>query len=98
MNSIQLGKWAAGNMSILLKALFGNRQHIIVGILAYHRTSPHILGLPPPSINVTPDSFARQISGLLRQGFNFLSLKELLQASASGRKLSSKNIVVTFDV
>ena len=38
------------------------------GILMYHRVTPPVEGVPPPTWNVTPERFRRQLGGLLARG------------------------------
>lgn len=80
-------------MATGLHAVLGSRAGNRVGILIYHRVADRADGFPEPSINVTPEQFRRQLSGLLDRGFQFLPLRDLL----SGGPLPPKSVVVTFD-
>lgn len=81
----------------MLRQMLGTRITNAVGVLTYHRISPVCRGLPEPTINVTPVRFRRQIVGLLRRGFRFISLQEALDAQAQGREFLESTVVLTFD-
>ncbi len=88
---------AAGWLAIGLDRLFGSRSRGRTGILTYHRLSPPIRGLPPPTHNVTPDQFRGHVAGLLDRGFTVWPLRELLRYSALGKPLPPRTIALTFD-
>lgn len=90
-------KRAAGRTSVGLHQLgwFGARDSI--GILLYHRISPHVEGLREPDFNVTPERFRRQLEGLLRAGFTFCKLQDAIDRRAEGKAVDPKTAIVTFD-
>ena len=81
----------------VLRQLLGTRITNAVGVLTYHRISPVCEGVPEPTINVTPVRFRRQIVGLLKRGFRFITLQEALDAQAQGREFLESTVVLTFD-
>lgn len=83
----------------LLRPVIGRLAKSSVGILTYHRIAPHYDGVPFPTINVTPETFRRQLVGLKQAGFRFASLSSVLDAcSANGAiELPERTVVVTFD-
>lgn len=86
---------AVGMAGAALNRLLGPRSGL--GILTYHRVTPVVPGLPKPLHNVTPDTFRRQLTGLLERGFAFWSLSRLLDAAEEGADPPPKTVVVTFD-
>jgi peptidoglycan/xylan/chitin deacetylase (PgdA/CDA1 family) len=67
------------------------------GILVYHRVAPVQADCARPTLNVSPDSFHEQITGLRRQGFCFLALRELLRRRAGNEALPPRTAIITFD-
>src|SRR4051812_10702021 len=90
-------KRSAGTAGVLLNRMLGSRAGNRFGMLVYHRVSPRFPGLPEPTINVTPRRFREQLAGLQRLGFQFCSLREVLDAHRQGRPLAPRTVVVTFD-
>ena len=78
-------KRSAGTVWGLLNRLLGSRVGNRPGMLVYHRVSPRFPGLPEPTINVTPRHFRDQLAGLLRLGFRFSPLCEVLEHSGAAR-------------
>ena len=97
MKLTELGKRAAGGAGLALNTLLGSRAGEALGILVYHRIAPNVPGLPKPSINVTPERFHQQITGLLDRGFNVWPLGKVLQYRARGQVIPAQTIVLTFD-
>jgi peptidoglycan/xylan/chitin deacetylase (PgdA/CDA1 family) len=91
------GMKMAGQLASLLRHLPRRRSENEFGILAYHRVAPVQPECPPPTINVTPDRFREQITGIIRQGFKFLPLQEVLKKSAARESLPPRTAVLTFD-
>jgi len=87
----------AGWLAVGLRQLFGPRSRGRPGILTYHRVSPVIRGLPPPTHNVPPDRFRQHLTGLLDRGFTIRPLRELLRRNASGEPLPPQTMALTFD-
>lgn len=85
--------WAAVPMA----SCFGPRADGRLGILAYHRTVPEPNGTPPPTYNVSPERFRRQLEGLLARGYRPVKLSEAIRCHQHGKALSSRSFVVTFD-
>ncbi|MBI4655451.1 MAG: polysaccharide deacetylase family protein [Elusimicrobia bacterium] len=66
-------------------------------VLVYHK-----IGHPPKnsklkSLWVSPENFRKQMTFLLRQGYQTLVFSELLKAAKSESDLPSKSAIVTFD-
>jgi peptidoglycan/xylan/chitin deacetylase (PgdA/CDA1 family) len=91
------GMRTAGQLASILRHLPRKACETEFGILAYHRISPVQPNYPPPTINVSPDRFREQITGLVRQGFEFLPLQQVLQMCAAGESLPPRSTVLTFD-
>jgi peptidoglycan/xylan/chitin deacetylase (PgdA/CDA1 family) len=72
---------------------FYMRPRHVVPILMYHSISAQ----PESSLNVSPENFTRQMDFLKREGYSVISLDELVSGIKSGRKFSSKTVVITFD-
>ncbi|GIW94744.1 MAG: hypothetical protein KatS3mg110_2785 [Pirellulaceae bacterium] len=87
--------WLLSHAAVLLAR--AGRAVFQPGILMYHRIAPNVPGLPPPSINVPPEQFRRQLAGLVARGYRFWSLRRLLEAQAAGEPVPSRVVVVTFD-
>jgi len=90
-------KRTAGTAGMFLNQLLGSRWGHPLGILAYHRVSPRCPGVSEPTINVTPRRFHDQLVGLLRQGYRFRPLQEVLDAVRLGQALAPRTVVLTFD-
>ncbi len=79
-----------------LAACLSPRSHGGFGILTYHRVSrPLNAGRVP--LNVTPEQFRRQLSGLLAQGYEPLSLRQALARHLEHRPLPRRAFAVAFD-
>lgn len=80
-----------------------NWQSPPVPVLMYHRVSPDHTSNSAEHADVldgmltTPDSFARQMGWLARNGYQSLSLDDLLDARYGHRSLPSRSVVITFD-
>lgn len=92
-----VGPAIASLCALALQRTLGPHGPQRIGILTYHRSSPRVPGVPRPAINVTPRRMHRQLAGLLRYGYTFVSLREVLAAAASGAALPPRAVVVTFD-
>ena len=84
-----LGNWA--------ERIRGPRFRGRFGILLYHRIAAVVPGLPPPSINVTPGQFRKQLAGLLAKGFVFWPLSKVLDCVAQGQPVPPYVTVLTID-
>jgi peptidoglycan/xylan/chitin deacetylase (PgdA/CDA1 family) len=91
------GMKAAGQLASALRRLPVQTAKNDFGILIYHRVAPVVPGYAPPTLNVPPQLFREQIVGLLRQGFTFLSLGEVLRRRAENGAVPPRTVVVTFD-
>ena len=87
---------ASAGGSALYRAM-GRRSSPGFGILLYHRTAPLTPGLPPPTWNVPPQQFRRQIEGLLAAGWRIWPLRRLIDCVESGRAIPERVTAVTFD-
>lgn len=88
----------------LMRPILGRLAQGTLGILTYHRITEQSSRsrdqrVTEPTINVSPDRFFEQLSGLKRQGFQFVSLDQALAASRddSASQLPERSVVVTFD-
>ncbi|RLC92980.1 MAG: hypothetical protein DRI39_07105 [Chloroflexi bacterium] len=69
-----------------------------IRILCYHR----VCGLPKTndimdSLNVTPGEFAKQMAFLSQNGFNSVTLEDLIEYRQKGTKPPPRTVIVTFD-
>ena len=94
---VNCGMRAAGRLAVGLNAAFGSRANGRVGILTYHRITSRVPGFSAPLHNVEPERFSDQLTGLLKQKFQFLPLSRVLAAAAQGETLPARTVVVTFD-
>lgn len=85
-----------GGVSAALSIL-GNRARGRLGILMYHRVAPRTVGVPEPTMNVTPTSFRKQMLGLQRAGYCFVGLRDALTRLEHGESLAESSVIVTFD-
>jgi peptidoglycan/xylan/chitin deacetylase (PgdA/CDA1 family) len=92
-----LAKRAVAGTACGMCQLFGVRARLTSGILMYHRIADRVAGVAPPTMNVTPDAFRRQMTGLLDRGFKPRRLRQLIEEGARGIATESKTFVVTFD-
>lgn len=88
---------SASRVAVVLHSLWRRPAKHAFGILTYHRTAPAVPGFPEPLHNVFPPVFRRQLQGLLKRGFEFRSLDDVLRRSRPAAALSRKTAVVTFD-
>lgn len=91
------GKRTAGWVGTGLNRFLGRRDVESLGIILYHRVAPNVRDVPKPTINVTPDRFREQLSGLLARGFSFWPLRKVLASGAKGTLLPPRTVAVTFD-
>lgn len=75
--------------------LLGPAKKNASGILTYHRVANHV-GPDPAMLNVSPARFREQITGLLRLGYQPVSLSSLVTASEP-RSLSYRHFAIVFD-
>ncbi len=71
-----LNDWAmkaTAGLGVGLNRAPGSRARGRVGILTYHRVSPHFPRLPAPAHNVTPDRFREQLEGAPGSRFSRLA-------------------------
>jgi peptidoglycan/xylan/chitin deacetylase (PgdA/CDA1 family) len=90
-------KCAAGHVGAVLHRTLGDRAPETAGILLYHRVSPRPAGLPRPTMNVPPDRFRAQITGLLERGFRVWPLGRLLDLWMRREPVPPRTLVITFD-
>jgi peptidoglycan/xylan/chitin deacetylase (PgdA/CDA1 family) len=74
-----------------------DRPRDTCAILTYHRIALESADCETPTINVTPHNFRRQLIGLIRKGFRFVSLSELLAAREQPSETNERRVAVTFD-
>lgn len=67
------------------------------GILMYHRISEAVPGYSFPTLNVTPQRFREQLSGLIQRGYEPWPLRRVLQAQSDNTSIPRNAFVVTFD-
>lgn len=87
------GLWAGA----VLGELLGSQGRDEFGVLMYHRVANETPSLSFPTWNVRPKTFRNQIEGLLRRGFQPLSLSRVFELREKREKLPAKCFVVTFD-
>lgn len=75
----------------------GMREKNAFGILMYHRVVPSQLRRNPPTWNVSPEQFRRQLLGLIRSGFEPRSLSDVLNVIDRQEALPRNTVVITFD-
>ena len=63
----------------------------------YHRVADPVKGQPKPTWNVTPARFRKQLSGLLRRGYQAWPLRKVLEYQQKRLALPPRVFVVTFD-
>ncbi len=80
-----------------LGGLLSNRGDGSFSILMYHRVTPHCPGISPPTCNVTPPRFRRQMEGLLKRDYRAWPLRKALDHASRGLPIPRKTFVVTFD-
>jgi peptidoglycan/xylan/chitin deacetylase (PgdA/CDA1 family) len=66
------------------------------GILTYHRVAENV-GADPAMLNVSPIRFHEQLLGLLRLGYEPVSLRSLVESWHTQKVLSPRQFVVVFD-
>jgi len=64
-----------------------------IPVLIYHHINPHA----GDRVTVTPEIFARQMSFLAEEGYQSLSVDELMEFMRGERSLSQKTVAITFD-
>jgi peptidoglycan/xylan/chitin deacetylase (PgdA/CDA1 family) len=98
--------WLAARAAAVAGRCLGPCGGEAVGILMYHRVAPATPGVPTPTWNVTPETFRRQMEGLLARGYEPWSLHQLLEQGQAGGLVSGNSqektpsrraFVVTFD-
>ena len=92
-----LRKTAGMVAASLLNDLFGPREARGFGILMYHRIANPVPGKPRPTWNVPPRRFERQLTGLLRRGWQAWPLQQVLDYVERDLPIPRKTFVVTFD-
>ncbi len=83
--------------SIFLNATFGELKKEAFGALMYHRVAPAEPKSSPPTWNVTPERFRKQLSGLLALGFEAWPLSKALERRRNHETIPRRVFVVTFD-
>ena len=91
------GKQAGAQISVALHRMFGSRSAGGFGILMYHRVTDARSGVEPPTWNVPPSHFRRQMEGLLSRGYRIRALRSLIQDARAGKTIAPGTAVITFD-
>ena len=65
-------------------------------ILMYHMVSPHRPNAKFNKLRVTPDNFANQIAWMVKDGYQFFTMSELVTRWQAGNLLP-KSVAITFD-
>lgn len=95
---LSLWKQHLGTAAMLpLHRLFGDRVREAFGILMYHRVAENVRGIPAPTWNVTPGRLRRQLSGLLKRGYEPWPLRRALAHHRQSSAVPRNAFVVTFD-
>jgi peptidoglycan/xylan/chitin deacetylase (PgdA/CDA1 family) len=63
----------------------------------YHRVTTRIAGVSPPTWNVDPRQFRRQLEGLLARGYQAWPLRRVLTCRREDEPIPARVFVVTFD-
>lgn len=87
--SARAGIRAAATIRSFLPARQGPR------IITYHSVQPN--GEGPRSARVQPSDFEAQLTWLAEQGYEVISLSDLVDSLQEGRPLSPKQVSITFD-
>jgi len=90
-------RWLACRWGVTMRHLLGSRRNHAFGILMYRRLCPWVKPGFFPTWNVTPERFHRQLSGLLRMGYQAWSLRKALEHHRTGQSIPRNAFVVTFD-
>jgi peptidoglycan/xylan/chitin deacetylase (PgdA/CDA1 family) len=72
------------------------RMSVSIPILMYHEVTPR----PPDAFRkyaITPRTFARQMRWLASEGYNPISLQDLLDARINHKRLPPRPVILTFD-
>ena len=69
------------------------KPRYVVPVLMYHGVNDNT----DSTLNVSVDNFSKQISFLLKNGYNIISLDDLVNGIKNKKEFSSKTIVITFD-
>lgn len=86
---------------VLLLVTFGQssagaeQQHALT-VLAYHEVTDRSTALIP-DYSVDPTTFVRHVDWLLNNGYNFVSVDQVLAARESGSPLPRRPVLLTFD-
>ncbi len=83
--------------SVPVDCVLGDRSGRGFGILTYHRVTPLIAATRSATMNVPPERFREQLTGLLSRGFEPWSLRDVLACHEADRPVPSRTFVVTFD-
>ena len=76
--------------------LFGPAIRNAAGILTYHRVADNV-GSDPVMLNVSPRRFRRQITGLLRLGYQPLALRSLIEIQRRQQPFPPRTFAIVFD-
>jgi peptidoglycan/xylan/chitin deacetylase (PgdA/CDA1 family) len=93
----KLGTWATCRLAVGLQKSCGDRCHEGLAILMYHRVTEETPGTVSPTLNVTPQQFRNQLTGLLSLGFECWSLRRLIASQREHRAIPPKTFAITFD-
>ena len=96
-SALTAAMWATAKVAAGLQKLNGNRQADGFGILMFHRVAQHVKGVSTPTLNVRPQQFRQQLTGLLSRGFECWPLKKLVAAHADSLAVPANVFAVTFD-
>ncbi len=90
-------KWVGGRIALVLAFVLGSNARGRAGILLYHSVSPSFGAPPRRSLNVGPGRFREQLEGLIRAGYRFWPLRDLIAHASDGSPLPGRVAAVTFD-
>lgn len=79
------------------QACFGPREASGFGILTYHRIANPLPTRPRPTWNVPPPRFEKQLTGLVRRGWQAWPLLQVLHYVERELPIPRKTFVITFD-
>ena len=93
----EIVKKASGRVATILDTALPPRNSGRLGILMYHRTAPVTEVDAHDDLNVPPEQFRAQLEGLQADGYNFISIDELIAWHAGTGDLPENAVHVTFD-
>ncbi len=92
-----LGHWVALRATIPMSVMGGHCGRTGFGLLMYHRVCNEVPGFQPPTWNVVPQIFEKQLRYLLRRGFEPWHLQDIIRCFQNDQIIPRQVFAVTFD-